>query len=263
MKWFYAQGQQQMGPVEDSEFDRLIQTGVIRPETLVWREGMANWQNLASVRVPAPPSPPPAETSSAPASPSSPSPAPAPSPAWQQPQPAAQPAWQPAVAGTAFGQPASIYGAQMGGVHYAGFWIRFLARVIDAVILFIIRLPFSLIFGLGGMVGGFSGRPGVLAPMLGAMFGASFLLQLVISVAYEVYFVTTRGATPGKMALGLKIVQADGSPIPVNLAIGRFFASWASAIIFMIGYIMAGFDQQKRALHDRICDTRVIKTGGM
>jgi uncharacterized RDD family membrane protein YckC len=36
-----------------------------------------------------------------------------------------------------------------------------------------------------------------------------------------------------------------------------------SAIILMIGYIMAGFDEQKRALHDILCDTRVIRTGSL
>ena len=84
------------------------------------------------------------------------------------------------------------------------------------------------------------------------------LLGLVLAVAYEAYFVSTRGATPGKMALGLKIVQADGSPVPVGLAVGRYFAQWISAFIFMIGFIMAGFDAEKRSLHDRICNTRVI-----
>ena len=62
------------------------------------------------------------------------------------------------------------------------------------------------------------------------------------------------------MALGLKLVRADGASLTVGRIIGRFFAEMLSWIILFIGYIMAGFDEQKRALHDRICDTRVIKT---
>ena len=44
MKWYYVENGQQAGPVEDTEFPQLIQSGKLRAETLVWREGMANWE---------------------------------------------------------------------------------------------------------------------------------------------------------------------------------------------------------------------------
>lgn len=44
MEWYYAQNNQQLGPVPEAEFNRLATTGVIRPETLVWRDGMSEWQ---------------------------------------------------------------------------------------------------------------------------------------------------------------------------------------------------------------------------
>jgi uncharacterized RDD family membrane protein YckC len=50
------------------------------------------------------------------------------------------------------------------------------------------------------------------------------------------------------------------APITAGRAAGRYFAKMISSMILMIGYIIAGFDSQKRALHDIICDTRVIKT---
>jgi uncharacterized RDD family membrane protein YckC len=90
------------------------------------------------------------------------------------------------------------------------------------------------------------------------MLGISTLIGLAIGAAYEVYFLSAHGATPGKMALGLRVIRADGGPISPMLALGRHFAMWISAFILMIGYIMAGFDPEKRALHDRICETRVI-----
>jgi uncharacterized RDD family membrane protein YckC len=62
------------------------------------------------------------------------------------------------------------------------------------------------------------------------------------------------------MALGLKVVRPDGGPITAGRAAGRYFAKMISGMILMIGYIIAGFDSQKRALHDMICDTRVIKS---
>jgi uncharacterized RDD family membrane protein YckC len=145
------------------------------------------------------------------------------------------------------------------GVRYAGFWIRFLARLIDGMLLgmagLILRLPLMLMLGIG--LG--RGYPfGIFTPAYGAVTGMLILVNLALGMAYEVYFVSTRGATPGKMALGLKIIRADGSPIPPGLALGRYFAHWISGAILFIGYIMAGFDSQKRALHDRICETRVI-----
>jgi len=66
-------------------------------------------------------------------------------------------------------------------------------------------------------------------------------------------------ATPGKLALGLRIVRADGSKLSHGRIIGRFFAEKLSAFVFFIGYLIAAFDDQKRALHDMICDTRVVR----
>jgi uncharacterized RDD family membrane protein YckC len=73
-----------------------------------------------------------------------------------------------------------------------------------------------------------------------------------------VYFVARRGATPGKMALGLRVVRTDGSKVSTGVAVGRFFADWLSQITLAVGYVIAAFDGEKRALHDRICETRVI-----
>jgi uncharacterized RDD family membrane protein YckC len=62
----------------------------------------------------------------------------------------------------------------------------------------------------------------------------------------------------GKMAVKIKVVGADGSPIGYGRALGRAFAEVLSGICFYIGYIMAGFDKEKQSLHDKICSTRVI-----
>ena len=61
------------------------------------------------------------------------------------------------------------------------------------------------------------------------------------------------------MAFGLKVVLPDGGRVTYWRAFGRHFAEMVSAFTLAIGYIMAGFDSQKRSLHDRICSTRVIK----
>jgi uncharacterized RDD family membrane protein YckC len=171
-------------------------------------------------------------------------------------------AWQPhaAVRGPRAGIPGP---PPFSAVRYAGFWIRFLARLVDGAILgiagLILRMPLMLMLGIA--MG--RGYPFGLTPATRAVMGASLVVNLLLGMAYEVYFVSARGATPGKMALGLKIIRADGSPVPPGLALGRYFAQWISGITLMIGYIMAGFDPQKRALHDRICETRVIMPARM
>jgi len=88
--------------------------------------------------------------------------------------------------------------------------------------------------------------------------GDGVAFTLIMSMAYFVGFNGRFGATPGKMVLKLKIVRPDGEPISYGRAFGRYFAKMLSSLIFCIGYMMAGWDEQKRALHDRIADTRVI-----
>jgi uncharacterized RDD family membrane protein YckC len=134
---------------------------------------------------------------------------------------------------------------------YAGFWIRFAAALLDGIILFVagivVQLPFARML---------SSRR--IEDTLIAL-GAVYLLDMAIGATYEGVFISRFGATPGKMALDLKVVRPDGGPVSLGRAVGRYFAKMVSAIILMIGYIMAGFDSEKRALHDMMCDTRVIK----
>jgi uncharacterized RDD family membrane protein YckC len=95
-----------------------------------------------------------------------------------------------------------------------------------------------------------------------AAVGAVGLLGLVgmlLGCAYEAIFVAQMGATPGKMALGMKVVRPDGSRVDIGRAVGRYFAKLLSMMILCIGYIMIGFDPEKRGLHDMICDTRVVR----
>lgn len=159
--------------------------------------------------------------------------------------------------------------APAGFVQYGGFWLRFVAVIIDGIIMAIpVGILQTMLFAVMGLSITQLGqnpnpRPeelfAALAPMFG-MIGLSAVLGMAIACAYETFFVVKFGATPGKMALGLKVVRPDGSGIDVGRAIGRYFAKMLSGMILYIGYIMAGFDAQKRALHDMICDTRVIKT---
>lgn len=144
---------------------------------------------------------------------------------------------------------------------YAGFWIRFGAKFVDGLILYAVNFALQLIF-LGAW-GGFGRLEGAEAP--GPAYFATFcgllVLQMGIAVAYTVFFLGRFGATPGKMALKLKVRRSDGSDLTYGRAFGRHFADLLSSMTLLIGYIIAAFDDQKRALHDHICDTRVVRVG--
>ena len=147
---------------------------------------------------------------------------------------------------------------------YGGFWIRVGAALIDGIILGVVNgiLQFAFVGRLITMPGIQPGAP-PSAEMLGSMFamiGWLVLLNTAINACYEGFFVAKVGATPGKMVAGLKVVRPDGSPVALGRSFGRHFAKMLSSLILAIGYIMVGFDEEKRGLHDMICDTRVMKT---
>jgi uncharacterized RDD family membrane protein YckC len=82
---------------------------------------------------------------------------------------------------------------------------------------------------------------------------------IALTLTYVIYFTRKYDATPGKKALGLRLLRADGSKLGKGRIVGRYFAEWISSLVMGIGYLMVAFDkEQRRALHDRICDTRVI-----
>jgi uncharacterized RDD family membrane protein YckC len=142
-----------------------------------------------------------------------------------------------------------------GNLNYAGFWIRFGAVFIDGIILQVVFVCLRLALGVGFLPSAPApGAPPAVSPTI-ALIG---LLNIIIAISYETLFIGKWGATPGKMACKIKVVTPDGGRVSYLRALGRYFAKLISGIILCIGYIMAGFDSEKRALHDRICNTRVI-----
>ena len=148
---------------------------------------------------------------------------------------------------------------------YAGFWIRFVGWLIDAIILGVVSSIVQLLL-LGSMIASFTPPQAGTAVDLGAMgaalgrLGLASLIGMAINACYEGFFIASLAATPGKMVIGVKVVRPDGSKVGLGRAFGRYFAKILSAMILLIGFIMVGFDAEKRGLHDMICDTRVIKS---
>ena len=154
-------------------------------------------------------------------------------------------------------------GATMAAVHYGGFWIRFLAIFIDGLIIGAVTAPLGFIVGMSSAATALGTDNAALGVATGgahlAMLSGVLVLDLAIAICYQGYFVSQKGGTLGKLALGLKIVNAaDGSNLSVGKAIGRYFAYFLSAVVLYIGYIIVAFDSEKRALHDHVCSTRVI-----
>ncbi|MGB4600714.1 MAG: RDD family protein [Trichlorobacter sp.] len=139
-----------------------------------------------------------------------------------------------------------------GELRYAGFWIRFGAKFIDGIILGLVNFVTSMASTL--LVGSQKSPQAAITVLV-----LNMIINVAIAVAYNAWFLTSKyQATPGKIACGLKVVTADGVRISGLRAIGRYFAEMLSSLIMGIGYIMVAFDDEKRALHDRICNTRVI-----
>jgi uncharacterized RDD family membrane protein YckC len=147
-----------------------------------------------------------------------------------------------------------------GRYQFAGFWIRLLAWLIDSIILGVVQsiIQFAALRPMLGMGDISSSDPAALFAAAGAV-GVLTLVGIVLAASYEGIFVAQMGATPGKMALGMKVVRPDGSRVDLGRAFGRYFAKILSMIILFIGYIMIAFDSEKRGLHDMICDTRVVR----
>lgn len=121
-------------------------------------------------------------------------------------------------------------------MNYAGFWRRFAASIIDGIIW------------------------GLITGILMAIFDTASWLGIPISIIYVIGFWTWRGQTPGKMAMGVKIVKTDGSPIGIGRALLRYVGYWVSTIIILIGYLMIAWDSKQQGLHDKIAGTYVVNT---
>ena len=89
------------------------------------------------------------------------------------------------------------------------------------------------------------------------MKGATRLFSSIIGAGYSIVFHWMWGQTLGKMALQIRVVSMDGGPLSFGQSVGRYFATFLSALILGIGFIMAGVRSDKRALHDLLAGTRV------
>jgi len=125
------------------------------------------------------------------------------------------------------------------GIDYAGFWIRLLAALVDAIPLTVISLLVELVT-----------QDIVIGLVLRALFGVTYVVG---------FWVGADGATPGKMAMGIKVVRSNGEPIGVGTALLRYVAYAVSTAPLLLGHVLIGISPQKRALHDYLAQTVVVR----
>lgn len=236
MNWYYSFNGAQQGPVSEQQLMQLASAGTIDASTLVWREGLPEWQALSLA--------------------------------------------MPAALGTATLNAPQIGGYSVpegqkdlvvqqmregvapqiaGSMQFAGFWIRVVAYIIDYLVMMIPNFAIQLLMGVGFSATQSPIKPGEISPaQIGMMLGAMGI-AMTITVGYKGVMVGKYGATLGKMAVGLRVVNDDGTKVGMGKAIGRVFAEMLSGLTCGIGYIITAFDAEKRSLHDHVCSTRVVR----
>ncbi|MFT3783968.1 MAG: RDD family protein [Nibricoccus sp.] len=224
MPWYYANNNHRLGPVSDAEFARLVRENIITGETLVWRHGMPDWKSYVDVASELPP-PTLAATPTAVAEPMS----------------AREPL-------SGFAKPA---------LDYASFWARLGAKLVDLLVLNFLVMFAAKAFGV------WHEPPPAeswsqLFKTLGEMRELA-RVAFVVCMVYQWFFLRLLAATPGKLLFRIKVVRPDGSRLSNLQVLARPFAEFLNQFTLYTGYLVAAFDEEKRAMHDYLCRTRVVR----
>lgn len=135
----------------------------------------------------------------------------------------------------------------------AGFWIRLVAYLIDGIVVSLIALLLAITF------------TDASASQVWAIFSGEVedwtisIIPTMVDLAYFTICIGRWGQTVGKKVLSIKVLRSDNSPMSYPMSFARSLAYYLSALIFGIGFLMIAFSSNKRGLHDRICDTKVVK----
>jgi uncharacterized RDD family membrane protein YckC len=155
--------------------------------------------------------------------------------------------------------------------NYAGFWMRFVAFIIDYIIISILQsvviMPILATLGFSVVsINGFDfdsmSDQDTWAMIMAFIAAASFAMTVsfVIQTLYFSFMESSKHqATLGKMALGIKVTDMNGDKLDFPKALLRQLGKVLSSMIFLIGYILAGLTEKKQALHDIIVGALVVR----
>ncbi|RXI96641.1 RDD family protein [Anaerobacillus alkaliphilus] len=129
----------------------------------------------------------------------------------------------------------------------AGFWIRFVAMLIDGILIGIVQFVLLAVFGGG------------LDPD-NVNVGFELIISFLLLFGYYVWFQTKyNGQTLGKRMMGIRVLTVDGDPVRMGqMALREILGKFLSGLIFLIGYLIAA-GKAKRALHDYLAKTIVVR----
>lgn len=150
---------------------------------------------------------------------------------------------------------------------YAGFWLRFVAVIIDGIILgilqFVVLTPILAAIGIGAssdIANGSEADMVALIAKLTALFSTVGLIGQAVNILYFSFMESSKfQATIGKLALGLIVTDTNGEKLDFVKALIRNVSKIVSTVTLGIGYLLAGFTEKKQALHDMIAGTLVVK----
>jgi len=285
-EWYYADAANtRQGPITTPALLQLRQQGRLGDGTLLWRDGLAGWTPLHAlaheigVATPEPEAP---AVSAIAADGWTLEPVTAAAADVAAPTDAVDSGWHPVGDGVAPSAPATaapdatspymppvapvvraapvVHG---GDVVDAGFLKRAAALFIDSLLVtavyYAIIIAAIVLFGLGGTLG----RMGSATPDFGigaiALMAVIYLSWPLLSGLYYVLMESSsRQATLGKMAVGIKVTGLDGGRIGRGRALGRWASHLLAYITLCIGYLVALFTARKQGLHDMVASTYVV-----
>ncbi len=136
---------------------------------------------------------------------------------------------------------------------YAGFWIRVWASLIDTVLILFVTTPLLGVF--------YGWNYSFDAEFSGGFRPIEFAVTWLLPALAVIVFWRYRSATPGKMAIAAKIVDARTGEAPsTGQLIGRYLSYYISAMPFCLGFIWVAFDRRKQGWHDKLAHTVVIRS---
>ncbi|WP_434632751.1 RDD family protein [Chromobacterium sp. CV08] len=143
-------------------------------------------------------------------------------------------------------------------LEYVGFWARVLASLVDTVLLLLVSAPLLWLL-VGREAASADGMPS-LAELGGVGSLGEFLINYLLPAAAVILFWIYKSATPGKMMLGARVVDADtGAPLTPGQATLRYLGYFVSIIPFCLGLFWVGLDARKQGWHDKLARTVVVR----
>jgi uncharacterized RDD family membrane protein YckC len=139
------------------------------------------------------------------------------------------------------------------GPQYVGFWARFLAFLIDSIVMCLVLAPLAwLMWGEGAS-----------AALMDPSNTVSNVLQLALSIAVFLGAWIVTSTDPGKKIVSARIVSAKtlGKPSTTQFVV-RYLGYYLSLICFGLGFLWIAFDARKQGWHDKLAGTLVIRDAG-